>query len=208
MSKRAGTLYVIAAPSGAGKTSLVRELIRRIDDLLVSVSYTTRPARPGEIDGHHYHFIDQARFDQLVAEKVFYEYAEVYGACYGTSREWVQQTLAQGKDIILEIDWQGARQVATQHSGTVSIFILPPSLPILRERLEKRQQDSSKIVDQRMAEAQSDISHFKEFDYLVVNDNFEQALVDLSNIIYAQRLTLAKQLLAQAKLLDALVKVE
>ncbi len=183
-----GTLYIVAAPSGAGKTSLVRALLDTMDRMAVSVSHTTRSARPGEENHVHYHFVDAKEFCQLIENKEFLENAEVFGAHYGTSRESVLQHLDEGVDVILEIDWQGAAQVRARFPEAVSIFILPPSLAVLEQRLRRRQQDSDAVIADRLAAARSEISHYGEFDYLVVNDDFGQALRDLKQIVRAQRL--------------------
>lgn len=178
-----GTLYVISAPSGAGKTSLVKALRAALPDLKVSVSHTTRPPRPNEQDGREYHFVSPEQFAALVAEGGFLEHAEVFGNRYGTSRAEVEGRLAAGHDVILEIDWQGARQVRTARPGTPSIFILPPSVDALRQRLTGRQTDSAEVIARRLAEAQGDMSHWSEFDYVVVNDVFEQTLRELRAIL-------------------------
>jgi guanylate kinase len=200
-----GTLYIISAPSGAGKTSLVEQLIKEIDDIAVSISYTTRSRRAGEVDYKNYFFIDQLTFDQMLSRGAFLEYATVYGQSYGTSREWVMEKLEQGIDIILEIDWQGAAQVRELLPDCISIFILPPSLEALHERLQKRGQDNQAIIEKRMLEAQNDISHYNEFDYLLVNEHFEKTLDDLKGIIRSGRYRLEKQVLRHADLLNNLL---
>ena len=172
-------LLTVSAPSGAGKTSLVKALVDCSKQLQVSVSHTTRAMRPGEIDGVNYHFIDHSQFQQMLAEDGFLEHAEVFGNYYGTSKTWLDQTLASGIDVILEIDWQGAQQVVTILPETVSIFILPPSKAALRERLTDRGQDDESIIDQRMAQANSEMSHHSEADFLIINDQFDVALYDL-----------------------------
>jgi len=184
MSK--GTLFVIAAPSGAGKTSLVKALIEQTPNLIVSVSHTTRKPRPGEENGVHYNFTDQKTFLGMVEKAEFLEHAQVFDNFYGTSQKWVEQRLAAGDDVILEIDWQGARQVR-KIMECVGIFILPPSRHTLEERLRSRGQDSEDIIARRMRDAVSEISHYAEFDYLVVNDNFDVALADLTAIVRASR---------------------
>lgn len=200
-----GTLYTLSAPSGAGKTSLVRAMLAADAQLCVSVSHTTRPIRPGETDGVNYHFVDHARFEAMLAESAFLEHAEVFGNRYGTSRQWVEEMLAAGRDVILEIDWQGAAQVRQQHDATVSIFILPPSLRALRERLEGRAQDSDDIIEQRMRVAVAEMSHYSEADFIVVNDDFEAALQDLLAITRCARLSLAKQQARHDALLNELL---
>ncbi len=188
-----GTLYIISAPSGAGKTSLVSALLESTEQLAVSVSHTTRAPRPGEIDGVHYWFVDPAAFERMVAAEAFLEHACVFGNFYGTSRVAVEEKLAAGQDVILEIDWQGARQVRDAMPDCVSIFILPPSRAALEARLRGRGQDSDDVIASRMLEAVSEMSHYREYDYLVVNDDFEHALADLKAIIRARRLRCGAQ---------------
>ncbi|MCP4700317.1 MAG: guanylate kinase [Gammaproteobacteria bacterium] len=182
------TLYIVSAPSGAGKTSLVNALIENTSDIRASVSHTTRPPRPGEQNGVHYHFISQAEFEQMRAEENFLEHAQVFDNYYGTSRQWVRELLDAGTDVILEIDWQGARQVRTRQPDCVSIFILPPSRQALEERLRGRGQDSDAVIARRMRDAINEIRHHEDFDYLVVNDNFTTALTDLQAIVRSRRL--------------------
>src|SRR5579884_3074698 len=165
-----GTLYIISAPSGGGKTSLVKALTASMPNIIVSVSHTTRPKRPGEEDGVNYHFVDQAQFKKLLAEDLFLEHATVFGNYYGTSRRWVEEKLQAGIDVVLEIDWQGAQQVRKLMPKTVSIFILPPSREVLLERLQARDQDNKAVIAKRMAAASNEISHYHEYDYLVIND--------------------------------------
>ena len=179
----AGRLFVIAAPSGAGKTSLVKALLERKPRLAVSVSHTTRAPRPNEVDGREYHFVSPAAFGDLVRADGFLEHARVFDNHYGTGRRELEAQLATGCDVILEIDWQGARQVRQARPGTVSIFILPPSREALRERLETRQTDSPVVIQRRLAEARSDMSHYAEFDFVVVNDSFEETLRELGLIL-------------------------
>lgn len=205
MSKH-GTLYVIAAPSGGGKTSLVNALVAGESNIKISVSYTTRPPRPGEENGVQYHFIDDVEFKCMVHDREFLEYAEVFGFNYGTSRRWIAETLEQGTDIILEIDWQGARQIGQLFHHVKSIFILPPSLEVLRQRLESRQQDSKEVIDARMAQAIDEMSHYNEFTYLLVNDDFEMALADLRSIVRAERLKRRYQEQKLSSLLEKLQK--
>lgn len=182
-----GQLFVISAPSGAGKTSLVAATIARVSDLTVSVSHTTRSPRPGEVDGRDYHFVDQSEFDALIASQALFEHAQVFGNFYGTSKEAIESQLASGIDVILEIDWQGASQVRMMAPDAVSIFILPPTRDALRERLIGRQQDDSTIIDARMAEADETIEQAPHFDYWVINDDFEMALGQLKSIIISHR---------------------
>lgn len=188
-----GLLFVVSAPSGAGKTSLVAALLEQDPALALSVSYTTRPRRSGEVDGVHYHFVDHARFEQMISEGAFVEYARVFDHAYGTAERTLRETLAQGQDLVLEIDWQGARQVRERFSAAVTVFIVPPSLAALRERLRGRGQDSSSVIDGRMAKAKDELSHWGEYGYLVVNDRFERALGDLQCIVAAQRLRTTRQ---------------
>ncbi|GAB4347589.1 MAG: guanylate kinase [Gammaproteobacteria bacterium] len=200
-----GTLYILSAPSGAGKTSLTRAL--REQDPLVdfSVSHTTRQRRPGETDGIDYHFVDRQTFDTMVEENQFLEYARVFDNFYGTSRREVGRRLAEGKDVVLDIDWQGARQVRERMPECVTIFILPPSREALEGRLRNRGQDSAEVIERRMREAVSEISHYREYDYLIVNDDFEIALGELKTIFQAQRLSLRVQEQRHQALLDSLM---
>jgi guanylate kinase len=180
---RTGQLFVVSAPSGAGKTSLVNALLEHDPQLVISVSYTTRAPREGEVNGRHYHFIDQQTFEALREAGEFLEWAEVFGNLYGTHGRTTRDVLASGKDVILEIDWQGARQVRESFPGCHGIFILPPSLETLRARLGHRGQDSEDVIEGRMAKARAEISHCGEFEHVVVNDDFEQALAELRTII-------------------------
>lgn len=188
-----GTLYTISAPSGAGKTSLVKALLACDSQILVSTSYTTRAQRPGEEDGRDYYFVGQAKFIAMLNENEFLEHAQVFQNYYGTSKTWVEQTLQQGNDVILEIDWQGAQQVRKALPETQGIFILPPSRASLEERLRGRGQDDDAVIKQRMEQAKNEMSHYIEAQWLVINDDFEQALLDLHNIMLAQRLKLQSQ---------------
>jgi guanylate kinase len=196
-----GVLFVVSAPSGAGKTSLLRALIPTDARLRLSVSHTTRGARPGEQDGTHYHFVDRARFEAMVAAGEFLEHARVFDNLYGTAERSVRDVLGANFDVVLEIDWQGARQVRARFPEAVAVFIVPPSVEALRQRLSGRGQDSAEIIDRRMRDARSELSHFGEYDYLVVNDDFDEALADLRAIVGAERLRLARQ---QARLGAAL----
>jgi guanylate kinase len=200
-----GNLLVIAAPSGAGKTSLVKALSESVVDLCISVSHTTRAQRPLEVHGQDYFFVDHPQFDKMVQEGLFLEYATVFGQHYGTSREWVHQQLLQGIDVVLEIDWQGARQIKRLFPNTILVFILPPSIEALMQRLENRKQDDAQTIVRRMQAARDEMCHFHEFDYLVVNDQFDAALRDLQHIVLSSRLKMAVQLQKQAGLLDKLV---
>ncbi len=196
-----GSLFVISAPSGAGKTSLVRALLERCSNLQFSVSCTTRPRREGERDGVDYHFVDHAGFEQRVAAGEFLEHAEVFGNYYGTSRDEVEQRLQVGQDVILEIDWQGAGQVRRHMPESVSIFILPPSREALERRLHGRGKDSVEVIRQRLAEAEAEMSHWQEFEYVIVNDDFDQALDDLAALVRGRRLRSAAQAARHAALL-------
>lgn len=184
-----GQLYVISAPSGAGKTSLVKALLESTSNLQVSVSHTTRAIRPGESDGVNYHFVDESEFTSIRDAHGFFEWAQVFGNFYGTSRHAIQERLAEGIDIVLEIDWQGARQVKMLVDDAVSIFILPPSTAALRKRLTDRGQDDDEIIESRMQAARDELAHYDEADFIVLNDDFEIALQDLQSIIRAQRLS-------------------
>ncbi len=188
-----GTLFVISAPSGAGKTSLVKALVESTADLDVSISHTTRPQRPGEVNGVNYHFVSKETFGDMLNQNAFLENAEVFGNLYGTSKESVQNQLNAGTDVILEIDWQGAQQIRRQMPEAVSVFILPPSKEILKERLEGRGQDSEEVIQGRMDQAAEQISHHVEFDYLVINDVFNTALEELRSLIFSQRLRCSRQ---------------
>ncbi len=187
-------LFTISAPSGAGKTSLVKALLeRRGASVAVSVSHSTRPIRPGEVDGVAYHFVSLAEFEQMVADDEFLENARVFDNCYGTARSSVESLLTSGKHVILEIDWQGARQVKEKLPDTMGIFILPPSREQLEQRLRTRGTDDETVIARRMRDADREMSHFHDAEYLVINDNFEQALFDLEAIIHSQGLTRERQ---------------
>jgi len=201
-----GNLFVIAAPSGAGKTSLVRALMAADSRLTVSVSHTTRDPRPGEINGEHYHFTTLAHFHQLIASERLLEHAEVHGNCYGTSRDQVDAALSAGRDVILEIDWQGARQIRERFPACLLVFILPPSREALLQRLKARGQDSAEVIARRIANARGEIAHAHEFDYLVVNDVFEVAREDLAAIVRSVRLAIRNQSPRQAELLRQLLQ--
>jgi guanylate kinase len=178
-----GNLFTVSAPSGAGKTSLVNAALEALPNLRISVSHTTRSMRPGEEDGVNYNFVDENTFVELIKAGDFLEHAQVFGNFYGTSESWVRETLNAGYDVILEIDWQGAEQVRKIIPETVGIFILPPSRDVLRERLTNRGQDEADVIEQRMSEARDEISHFSEADYVIVNDEFQTALDELTAII-------------------------
>ena len=199
-----GTLYVISAPSGAGKTSLVSGMLQEDARLGVSISHTTRPMREGEQNGVNYHFVSRNEFEAMVARGDFLEHADVFGNYYGTSQVWVRETLAKGQDVILEIDWQGAEQVRRLIPECVGIFIVPPSAEILRERLVGRGTDAPEVIERRLREAEEECSHAVEFDYLVVNDEFDQALTELLCIVRSQRLSMRNQQVRHARLLAGL----
>lgn len=203
-----GTLYIVSAPSGAGKSSLINALLAEKRDwtVQVSVSHTTRAPRVGEKDGEHYHFVNVDTFKQLIEENAFFEWAEVFGNYYGTSRVTIEQALAEGIDVFLDIDWQGARQVREMLPQAKGIFILPPSRAELESRLNKRGQDSAEIIGKRMAQAQSEMSHYDEYDYLIINDNFEQASQELSAIVTAMRNIQEKQVAKHQVTIDELLE--
>ena len=200
-----GTLFVLSAPSGAGKTSLVKSLLESTDNLCVSISHTTRAMRPGEDDGVNYHFVSVDVFKAMLDESDFLEHAEVFGNFYGTSRSFVEQTLKTGKDVILEIDWQGAQQIRRIFPESISIFILPPSREALESRLRGRGQDPEPVIQTRLSKAKEEMSHFVEYDYLVINDQFDQALTQLRSIILATRLTILRQSKRHEHLLETLL---
>lgn len=177
---------MVSAPSGAGKTTLVNAIVEQMDNVRLSVSHTTRPRRENEVDGRHYHFVSREKFQDLVAKGAFLEHEEVFGNCYGTSREAVQSLLDEGYNVILEIDWQGAQQVRQRMSGCRSIFILPPGGPELERRLRGRGTDSAEVIARRLAESRSDISHWAEFDYVIINDQLDVALQELARVISGQ----------------------
>lgn len=199
-------LFVIAAPSGCGKTSLVKALIEKTNNLCVSISHTTRNARPGEMHGKNYFFVSKNEFDQIKQTDGFIESAQVFDNYYGSAKKTVKDLLVQGQDVILEIDWQGARQVKKTFPDMISIFIIPPSISALRERLTDRGQDDMSIIECRMQNAVSEMQHYDEFDYLVINDEFETALSNLSTIVYSQRLSTQEQLIKHQVLFKTLVK--
>jgi guanylate kinase len=201
-----GCLFVLAAPSGGGKTSLVAALLEREPGIRLSVSYTTRAPRPGETDGVHYHFIDEPRFLSLKDNGEFLEHAYVHGNWYATSATWLAAEVARGHDVLLEIDWQGAQQVRRLMPDAVHIFILPPSLALLRERLEKRGQDSAEVIRRRLEAAQEEMRHCADFDYVIMNQDFARAVDDLSAIVRAARLTAPRQMARHAHLLQRLLE--
>ena len=197
-----GSLYVVVAPSGAGKTTLVDGLLKREPNIKLSPSYTTRAPRIGEVDGVDYIFITRARFEAMISDGEFLEYADVYGNYYGTGRRWIEEQLEGDHDVLLEIDWQGARQVRKLFPQMVGIFILPPSIDELRNRLHRRGKDSPEAIERRMASARNEISHVLEFEYIIVNERFEAALDDLLSVVHAARVSRAQQAIRLAPLLD------
>ncbi len=194
MTTTLGNLFIISAPSGTGKTSLVKALLQTDIDLSLSVSYTSRSVRPGEVEGRDYYFVERRIFKRMLENGEFLESAEVYGNLYGTSQKWIDKTIVSGQDILLEIDSQGAQQVRRFFTNTVSIFVLPPSLEVLEIRLRNRNQDCQEVITLRMAAARQEISHISEYDYVIINENLDKALRSLACIIQAERLRIAAQL--------------
>lgn len=205
MNNKLGNLFILSAPSGAGKSSLIKALTEKHDDMQVSVSHTTRQARPGEENAVHYHFVTVDDFQQHINEGHFLEWAEVFGNFYGTSKIAIEQMLNKGIDVFLDIDWQGAQQIRELFPEVITIFIAPPSKQELENRLNKRAQDDAQVIKQRMAQAQGEISHYPEFDYLLVNDDFEQCLTDLSSLVLSQRLKMTNQTIKYDQLLKDLL---
>ena len=200
-----GTLFVISAASGAGKTSLVKSVLQHVSDIEVSVSHTTRVPREGEVDGVDYHFVDKETFQAMVNGSEFIESATVFGNMYGTSRQHIEEQLVKGKDVILEIDWQGARQIRQLMNDCRTIYVVPPSVAVLRERLTSRGQDDESVINQRMQEAISEMSHYVEFDYLIINDDFDEARDNLAAIIMGNRMLHEHQQQKHADLLSKLL---
>jgi len=200
-----GSLFIITAASGTGKTSLVKQLIATTNDLAVSISHSTRKPRPGEIDGQHYHFVSREIFADMIKQGEFLEHAEVFENYYGTAQSTVEFMLSNGLDVILEIDWQGALQVQKLRPDAATIFILPPDRQSLRQRLSNRGQDSQEVIERRLAGSVNEMSQYVNFDYVVINDNFDVALAELKSIIIANRLTLAKQQERQAGRIEQLL---
>ena len=202
MTQNKGNLYIVSAPSGAGKTSLVKALLEADANLRVATSYTTRGCRLGEVNGVNYHFVSSQQFQQMIENAEFVEYAEVFGNYYGTSQKQIEELLSAGSDVILEIDWQGAQQIRKMMPDAESIFILPPSRDALSERLKNRGQDEQSVIDARMAASVNEISHYVEFDYIVVNDDFSEALMQLQAIFVAKRL----EIVGQGQRLSAMIE--
>ena len=197
-----GCLFVIVAPSGAGKSSLVSALLEKDPSIRLSISFTTRPPRPGEQDGREYHFVNREKFEQMIHDSEFLEHAEVYGNLYGTSRRWISETRASGADVLLEIDWQGARQVKKLFPDMTYIYILPPSIDELRNRLLKRGKDSAAVIERRLSEAREDLNHVHKADYVIINEDFSVALTDLWAVTRAVRLTAGRQIQRHEKLIS------
>ncbi|HXF68091.1 MAG TPA: guanylate kinase [Burkholderiales bacterium] len=197
-----GTLFIVSAPSGGGKTSLIKALLEAEPALRLSVSYTTRPPRAGEVDGRDYHFVSPAQFERMLEAGEFLESAVIYGHRYGTSQKWIEREFREGRDVLLEIDWQGARQVRRLMPGAVGIFILPPSLEALESRLRSRAQDSAETIARRLAAAREEIGHVSEYDYVIINEDFDRAALDLRSIIRAERLRLSRQLSRHGNLIN------
>ncbi len=204
MSMR-GTLYIVAAPSGAGKSSLVNSVLARDPNIALSISFTSRSPRPGERHAEHYHFVDEAEFERMVEAGDFFEHARVHGDWKGTARQSVEPQLASGKDVLLEIDWQGARQVRSKVPGAVSVFILPPSRDALEQRMHARGQDSEAVIAQRLAAAREEMSHYGEFDYVIVNEHFAVAVDEMCAIFTASRLRREAQVARHGKLITTLL---
>lgn len=200
-----GNLFIVAAPSGGGKTSLVKTLVEQVANLDVSISHTTRKQRPGEVEGKDYFFISVEIFNQMVTRGEFVEHACVFNHHYGTAASQIHQRLQSGRDVVLDIDWQGAQQIKQHFPDAVGIFIIPPSLTALKERLLARRQDNNEVIHTRMQRAQDELSHYKLFDFLIVNDDFDKASAELQSIVIAERLTMRRQVIAQQKLLSFLL---
>ena len=203
-----GTLYIVAAPSGAGKSSIVNAVLARDPNISLSISFTSRAPRPGERHAEHYHFVDEAEFQRMIAAGDFFEHALVHGDWKGTARQSVEPMLAAGRDVLLEIDWQGARQVRDKVGDAISIFILPPSRGALDERMHKRAQDSEETIARRLGAARDEMSHFGEYDYLIVNDDFDEAVDEMCAIFTASRLRRDRQVARYSRLLTNLLTDE
>jgi guanylate kinase len=199
-----GTLFVISSPSGGGKTSLVKALLDAEPEVRLSVSYTTREPRPGEVEGRHYNFVAPPQFKRMLEAGEFLESAVIYGNHYGTAQKWVEGEFARGRDVLLEIDWQGAQQVRKLMKAVVSVFIVPPSPEVLEARLKGRGQDSAEAIKRRLAAARDEMSHASEYDYVIINEEFSRAALDLRSIVRAERLKLARQLARHSDLFNRL----
>jgi guanylate kinase len=197
-----GTLFIVSSPSGGGKTSLVKALLEAEPGVRLSISHTTRPPRPGEADGRDYHFVPREAFERMLGAGEFLESAEIYGNRYGTSQKWIEAERAAGRDVLLEIDWQGAQQVRRLIRGVVSVFVLPPSLEVLESRLKGRGQDAPDVIQRRMTVAREEISHAPEYDYVIINEEFSRAALDLRSIVRAERLKSASQLARHSSLIN------
>ena len=206
MAQTRGNLFILSAPSGAGKSSLIGALLKKHSDMKVSVSHTTRSPRPGEENGVHYHFVSVDEFKALIEKNDFFEWAQVFDNYYGTSKQAIESQLAAGIDVFLDIDWQGAQQIRKLVDDVETIFILPPSKEELESRLNNRGQDSTEVIAGRMAKAQSETSHYNEYDYVVVNDDFDTALTEIETIVMAKRLSLKSQTVRHQALLENLLK--
>ena len=200
-----GHLYIVSAPSGAGKTTLVRMLLENDPGIRLSISYTTRAPRPGEQDGREYNFVEMAAFRAMVERGEFLEWAEVHGNCYGTSRVWIEREMAAGRDVLLEIDWQGAQQVRQLFPAAIGVFVLPPSMDELARRLTGRGTDSADVIARRLAAAHEEMRHVFEFEYVIINDELQRALADLLSVVRASRLRLAAQRTRHAALFNSLI---
>lgn len=205
MDKYSGNLFIVAAPSGGGKTSLVKKLVETFKHIEISISHTTRAMRPGEVDGVDYFFVDDNKFNNMINENAFLEYAQVFNHLYGTSKAQISERLECGIDVVLDIDWQGAAQIKQAFPDAVTVFIVPPSINELQQRLKNRRQDKDEVISSRMRKAQAELSHYSEFDYLIVNETFEHAAADLGAIVIANRLRTERQVKKQSKLLSFLM---
>lgn len=202
-----GTVYIVSAPSGGGKTSLVNKLVSEIDNIQISISYTTRPQRQGEINGVHYHFVSMEQFQSKVQRNEFLEYEEIFGNLYGTPQKEAEDLVNNGTDVIFDIDWHGARNVANYFASSCSIFIIPPSIEVLKQRLTARDAKANpNDIHNRLMEAKKDIQHYAEYDYLIVNDDFDKAYLDLKSIVVANRLAIKHQAAIKHKLIEELLK--
>lgn len=200
-----GVIFIVSAPSGAGKTSLVRRIIEEVPGIAVAVSHTTRPMREGDVDGSDYHFVDREEFEQLIKAGAFLEHADVFGNYYGTSSQAVETSISHGSDVILEIDWQGASQIRSRLEDTCSIFILPPSRDVLLQRLRGRGTDSEEVIERRTQEAVAEMKHMDTADYILVNDQFDATLAEFKSVITATRLRSGRQIVENSQLIDGLL---